>query len=92
LLATELKDFETISVVHPQQAADCRISPHVVLLNTRTSRRAGGALRDDIALIASATHQAPVLLLSDGEARPKPPRRASMDSRGGFLPVVASPC
>jgi DNA-binding NarL/FixJ family response regulator len=67
LLATELKDFKTISVVHPQQAADCRVSPDVVLLNTGASRRSDGALRDDIALIATATHQAPMLLLSDGE-------------------------
>ena len=67
LLATELKDFETISVVHPQQAAECRVSPHVVLLHARATKRSDGALLNDIALIASATHQAPVLLLSDGE-------------------------
>jgi DNA-binding NarL/FixJ family response regulator len=67
LLTTELKGFEIISVVHPQQAAVCGVSPDVVLLKTRSKQRSDGTLRDDIALIASATHLAPVLLLSDDE-------------------------
>ena len=66
LLAAELKDFEIISVVHPQQAAACGISPDVVLLNARASHRFDGALLGDIALTASATYPSPVLLLSDG--------------------------
>ena len=67
LLATELKDFEVIGVAHPQQAAECGVSPDVVLLNARASQRSDGTLLGDIALTASATHPAPVLLLSDGE-------------------------
>jgi hypothetical protein len=67
LLATELKDFEVIGLVHPQQAAECGVSPDVVLLNARASQRSDGTLLGDIALTASATHPAPVLLLSDGE-------------------------
>jgi hypothetical protein len=66
-LATELKDFETISVLHPQQARECGVSPDVVLLNARVSERSSGTLLGDIAMIASATHSAPMLLLSDGE-------------------------
>ena len=67
LLATELKDFEIVSVVHPRQAAECGILPDVVLFNARVSQRSDGTLLGDIALTASATHPAPVLLLSDGE-------------------------
>lgn len=67
LLATELKDFEIISVVHPQQAAECGISPDVVLLNARASQRSDGTLLSDVSLTASVTHPAPVLLLSDGD-------------------------
>jgi hypothetical protein len=66
LLTSELKGFEIISVVHPQQAAVCGVSPDVVLLNARASQHLEGTLLGDIALATSATRPAPVLLLSDG--------------------------
>jgi DNA-binding NarL/FixJ family response regulator len=70
LLTAQLGDYEIISVAHAQQAGECSaIRPDVVLLNAGPARLTEGSLRDDIAAIFAATHDAPMLLLSEhGEA------------------------
>lgn len=66
LLASQLADYEIVSVAHAQQAAESSgVRPDVVLLNVGSARLADAPLLGDIGTIFAATRRAPMLLLSE---------------------------
>ncbi len=66
LLATQLADYEIVSVAHAHQAAEnAAFRPDVVLFNAGSARLAEAPLLNDIATIFAATRRAPMLLLSE---------------------------
>jgi hypothetical protein len=66
LLAAHLANYQIVSLAHPHEIGDFGdLRPAVTLLNLQARRMADGASFQDIASIQSATHHAPILLLSE---------------------------
>ncbi len=88
LLATQLANFEIVSVAHAQQIAESGgVRPDVVLLNVGSARLADGPLHNDIATISARTRRAPMLLLSE-HGEPSEEIQAAEYGMAGLFPLT----
>jgi DNA-binding NarL/FixJ family response regulator len=89
LLAAHLANYEIVSLAHPHEIGDFGdLRPDAVLLNVRARRMADGAMLQDIIAILSATHHAPILLLSEYSDTAE----ASLAAEAGVAGLFPSNC